>query len=66
MILKFLNFSICNHRGKDANKSVLDEFFSDSFPYQGKKKNSDSDTCIHSSVMDTVLQNISCCLPGRD
>ena len=30
------------------------------------KKNSDSDTCIHSSVMDTVLQNISCCLPGRD
>ena len=64
MILKFLNFSICNHRGKDANKSVLDEFFSDSFPYQGKKKNSDS--YIHFSVMDTVLQNISCCLPGRD
>ena len=63
MILKFLNFPICNHRGKDANKSVLDEFFSDSFPYQGKK-NSDSD--IHLSVMDTVLQNISCCLPGRD
>lgn len=28
------------------------------------KKNSDSD--IHFSVMDTVLQNISCCLPGRD
>lgn len=29
-----------------------------------KKKNSDSD--IHFSVMDTVLQNISYCLPGRD
>ena len=65
MILKFLNLSICNHRGKDANKSVLDEFFSDSFPYQGKKKKN-SDSYIHFSVMDTVLQNISCCLPGRD